>query len=211
VRERLSIGLISLYEPAFLPRLAARLASTDEFDIGITRYPPGRLEATLAQGRCDVAIQMAVPHAAQIRSRPLLRERLAVMLRRGHPAIAGDGRVSLAAYLAERHVLMVPDERWTDFVSQEFQRMGIERAIALRCQDYWSAVRAVVLSDLMLTAQCTALEQILPSFPGACIVPVPRGMDTVEDMEVRLYWHESREHEPGTRWLLEHLPAVLGS
>lgn len=208
-RERLSIGLISLYEPAFLPRLAARLGASDEFEIGIARYPPGKLEATLAQGRCDVAVQMSVPHAAQIRSLPLLRERLAVMVRHGHPALGAGGRIGLADYLAGSHVVMVPDERWTDFVSQEFQRMGIERSIALRCQDYWSACQAVVLSDLLLTAQRTALEQILPGFPQACVVPVPEGMDTVEDVEVRLYWHESREQEPGTRWLREHIAAVF--
>ncbi|MFM7273477.1 MAG: LysR substrate-binding domain-containing protein [Gammaproteobacteria bacterium] len=210
--EPLRIGLISLYEPAFLPRLAARLRKgIDAYEVGIARYPPGKLEVNLAQGRFDVAIQMSIPHAAQIRSMPLLRERLGVLLRAVHPALSADGSIALADYLAERHVLMAPDERWTDFVSQEFQRLGLSRTIALRCQDFWSACEAVVNSELLLTAQRSALEQVHRSFPGTVIAPMPVGMDTVEEVEIRLYWLASREEEPGNRWLRENLQAVLAS
>lgn len=210
-RERLTIGLITLYEPAFLPRLAARVQpGIDPYELAIARYPPGKLEVHLAQGRFEVAVQMSIPHAAQIRSKPLLRERLGVLARAGHPVIAADGAIALTDYLGERHVLMVPDERWTDFVSQEFQRLGLERAIALRCQDFWSACEAVATSDLLLTAQRSALEQAQRNFPGTVIAPMPVGMDTVEEVEIRLYWLASREEEPGNRWLRENLQAVFG-
>ncbi len=141
VRPRLTIGLISMYEAAFLPRLMARMAGEPDYEIAVTRYAPGKLEGHLAQGKFDVAIQMETPHSVHVRSTPLLRERLAVMARCGHPQAGED--IDLATYMAQYHVVVVPDERWTDFVSQEFQRLRLNRQVVLRCQDYWTAARTV--------------------------------------------------------------------
>ncbi|MBK6279861.1 MAG: LysR family transcriptional regulator [Gammaproteobacteria bacterium] len=207
VRPRLTIGLISMYEAAFLPRLMARMAGEPDYEIAVTRYAPGKLEGHLAQGKFDVAIQMETPHSVHVHSTPLLRERLAVMARRGHPQAGED--IDLATYMAQYHVVVVPDERWTDFVSQEFQRLRLNRQVVLRCQDYWTAAQTVASSDFLLTAQRAALEQVLQSFPGNQLLPMPSDLDTPEAMEVRLYWHASRDEDPANRWLRQQLRAIF--
>lgn len=206
-RRCLTIGLISLYEATFIPRLMARLGAQPEYEIAITRYAPGKLERHLAQGKFDVAIQMQVPHSTQVLSVPLLRDRLAIMLRKDHPD-AGEA-MDLATYLANFHVVVVPDDRWVDFVSQEFQRLRLNRKIALRCQDYWTACQTIATSDYLLSAQAEALQQILPSFPGNRLLPMPLDLDTPEAMEVRLYWRRSRTDEPAIRWLRENVAELF--
>lgn len=111
--------------------------------------------------------------------------------------------------MAQYHVVVVPDERWTDFVSQEFQRLRLNRQIVLRCQDYWTPAWTAATSDFLLTAQRAALEQVLQSFPGNRLLPMPSDLDTPEAMEVRLYWHASREDDPANRWLRQQLRAIF--
>lgn len=206
-RRRLRIGLISLYEAAFLPELMTRAGADADYEIGIARYAPGKLESHLAQGKFDVAIQMEEPHSNQVRSEALIRESLAVMARRDHPVVGAQ--LDLATYMAQSHVVVVPDERWMDFVSQEFQRLRLNRRIALRCQDYWTACQTVACSDFLLTAQRRALERILQTFPGNRLLPMPSDLPTPESMEVRLYWHESSADDPAIQWLRESLRAVF--
>ena len=208
-RRRLTIGLISMYEAAFLPQLVRRMEQEADYEIAVARYAPGKLESHLAQGKFDVAIQMQTPHSARVRSAVLLRERLAILARRGHPELS-EG-LALETYLAQRHVVVVTDERWVDFVSQEFQRLRLNRTVALRCQDYWTACQAVAGTDLLLTAQRSALRQIAETWPALQLWPLPADLDTPEAMEVRLYWHESSETDPAGRWLREQLLAIFGT
>lgn len=208
-RRRLSIGLVSLYEAAFVPRLVACMGDDPAYEIEVAHYQPGKLEVHLESGRFDAAIQMQVPRSSQVCSEPLIDERLAIMARADHPA-AGEG-FDLRSYLEQDHVLVISSERWTDFVSLEFERLRLARRIVLRCQDYWTACKAVAGSHLLLTAQQAALGQIVSSFPGTRLWPMPRDMDTVETMEVRLYWHAARDSDPDLRWLRGKLRAIFAA
>lgn len=206
-RRRLSIGLVSLYEAAFVPRLVACLGDDPAYEIEVAHYEPGKLEVHLESGRFDVAIQMQVLHSSHIGSETLISERLAIMARADHPA-AGDG-FDLHGYLEQGHVLVISSERWTDFVSMEFGRLRLARRIVLRCQDYWTACKAVAGSRLLLTAPQTALQEVASSFPETRLWPMPRDMDTVETTDVRLYWHVARESDPDLCWLRGNLRSIF--
>lgn len=208
-RRRLSIGLVSLYEAAFVPRLVARMGDDPAYEIEVAHYQPGKLEVHLESGRFDVAIQRREPHSSQIDSETLIDEGLAIMARTDHPA-AGDG-FDLRGYLGQGHVLVIPSERWTDFVSMEFERLRLVRRIVLRCQDYWTACKAVSGSRLLLTAQRAALQQIVSSFPETRLWPMPRDMCTVETSEVCLYWRVARANDPDLCWLRENLRALFAA
>ncbi|MBV6422250.1 MAG: HTH-type transcriptional regulator LeuO [Steroidobacteraceae bacterium] len=207
--RRLSIGLISLYEAAFVPQLVTRMGDDPAYEIEVAHYEPGKLEVHLESGRFDVAIQMQVPHSNQICSEVLINERLAILARADHPA-AGDG-FDLHTYLEQDHVLVIPNERWPDFISMEFERLRLARRIVLRCQDYWTACKAVAGSHLLLTAQRAALQEVMPAFPETGIWPMPRDMATVETSEVCLYWHVTRESNPDLRWLRGNLRAIFAA
>jgi DNA-binding transcriptional LysR family regulator len=207
-RRRLNIGLLlSTYGVSFLPQLMMRMDKTAPYEISISHYAFGKLESSLASGKIDVAIQFEFPHSSQVRSALLSREALGIMARKNHPL--AEREMDLETYLGQYHVVVAPYERDANLVDMEFQRLGLERKIALRCQDYWTACKTVESTDLLLTATRSTLSRMRESFPDNHLMKLPADLHTPEAMNICLYWHESAEMDPDILWLREALLSVF--
>ena len=181
--------------------------SAAPYEVSISHYALGKLEPSLATGKIDVAIKFEFPHSSQIRSVLLSREALGIIARQDHPLAECD--MDLDAYLSQYHVLVAPYERGANLVDMEFQRLGLERRIALRCQDYWTACKTVETTDFLLTATRSTLTRMLGSFPGNRLIKLPADLHTPEAMNICLYWHESAETDPDIRWLRDALRSIF--
>jgi DNA-binding transcriptional LysR family regulator len=198
-RQEFRLGLRDVFEATTLPALLADLArEAPGIRLASVRADRRELEADLADGRLDVALDVLLPLSPEgdIRRAPLSHDRLMVVARKGHPAIR-RGKLSLEDYLAAGHLLVSSRRRGPGFEDQELARLGHERSIVLRCQHFFAACRVVEGTDALLTmpAQYAAvanagLANVLLEMPVA-----------LPPMDVYLYWHESRENDPANRWL----------
>lgn len=206
-RQEFRLGLRDVFEATTLPALLGRIArEAPGVRLASVRADRRELEADLADGRLDVALDVLLPLApdGDIRREPLSHDRLMVVARKGHPAVK-RGRLGLDGYLAAGHLLVSSRRRGPGFEDLELARLGHERQIVLRCQHYFAACRVVASTDCLLTmpAQYAAVANAgLPNILLEMPVELP-------PMDVYLYWHESRDSDPANRWLREAIASLF--
>lgn len=206
-RQEFRLGLRDVFEATTLPALLGVIArEAPGVRLASVRADRRELEADLADGRLDIALDVLLPLApdGDIRREPLSRDRLMVVARRGHPGIR-RGKLSLESYLAAGHLLVSSRRRGPGFEDQELARLGHERHIVLRCQHYFAACRVVEGTDYLLTmpAQYAALAN---AGLGNVLLEMPVALPP---MDVHLYWHESRDSDPANRWLRRQVSALF--
>lgn len=211
-RRTLTIGLISTDEAAFLPQLMARQDSPPQYEIATVLYEPGRFESRLASGKFDVALQpfaYAYP-SSNIQSRLLSRERLAVMVRRNHPALR-RGPLDADTYLKLPHIVVAPRRLEHSFFDMELARRRQEREVVLRCQDYWAAASIVAQSDCILTAPHRLMACLVSQMRANKLVAMPADLGMPDAADIYMYWHHEAEEDADNRWLRQTLIEIFQS
>lgn len=209
-RKKLTIGLISNDEAAFLPHLMQRLGEDPHYEIVTALYEPGRFENRLATGRFDVAMQpfaYSYP-SAQVQSLLLTSEGLTTVIRRGHPAIR-KGSIDLDAYLRFQHVVVAPRSMEPHYLDMEFGRRRLQRQVVLRCQDYWTACKIVAQTDFILTAPRRPMAHLIADMPELRLLPLPPDLNMPEAADIYLYWHATADQDPDNLWLRQNLREIF--
>ncbi|WP_147179606.1 MULTISPECIES: LysR family transcriptional regulator [Alphaproteobacteria] len=191
-----SLGCRDVLEAHILQPLMMRIArDAPGVEIASVRTERSELEADLASGALDLAIEVLAPVSDHVRRTLLTRDEILVVARADHPALRE--RLDLARYLAQDHVLVSSRRKGMGFEDVELARIGHQRHIVLRCQQYYAACRLVAETDLLLT------------MPGQYAHIVNRGLQTrihpfpvpVPPLDVYLYWHENVTLDAGNHWL----------
>jgi DNA-binding transcriptional LysR family regulator len=178
-------------EPLVLPPLLERVrAVAPAARIASLRLDRDTLGAELAQGRLDCALDVARPAPQDVAHAAMLRDEFVVVARRRRA-------LDREAYLAESHVTVSSRSAGRSVEDIEFARMGLERRVAVRCQQYETACRLVANGGLLLT------------MPRRLALSINRGTANhllalpirVAPLEVHAYWHRSREGDPQHDWL----------
>jgi DNA-binding transcriptional LysR family regulator len=162
------------------------------------------LEAELASGSLDLAIDVPMTTSEPIHQERLIGEPFVVMARSGHLAISR--RLNLDTYLALPHVLVSSRHYGPSLIDVELSRLGFRRRIVLRCQHNFAACRVVRDTDLLLTLSEGHAHILNPGL-GNRIYPFP--VKTAQ-LEAQMYWHESVENDSANRWLRQQIKSVLG-
>lgn len=156
-----------------------------------------RAEADLAVGHFPDAIAslQAEGEQATLRFRPLYESRYVCVMRRDHPLAARP--LTLDDYCAAHHLLVTFSGRAHGFTDQALMAMGRQRRIVLTVNQFATAGRVVVDSDLLT---------VLPlSFLGATGVPselVTRALPfNLPPIQVAMVWHMRQDEVPAQRWL----------
>jgi DNA-binding transcriptional LysR family regulator len=195
-----ALGLHESLEATVLPGLMQRLIERAPF-IDATAVPVERrqLEARLADGTLDLALDVLLPLSGDVLHRPVAQDRMVVVVRRDHPAIGAT--LDLPTYLAQQHILVTSRRRAAGAVDAALARMGLTRRIRLRGQYYFATCRVVSETDLLLTMP--EYDALLCSRQfGNRILPLPVDMPPID---VHLYWHASTDKDPANQWLREEL------
>ncbi|MDX1635288.1 MAG: LysR substrate-binding domain-containing protein, partial [Marinobacter sp.] len=135
----------------------------------------------------------------------LRKDRLVVIARNGNPLIRGG--LTMADYLAARHVLVSSRSEGPGIEDFELSRLGVQRNIRLRCQHYYAACRVVENTDLLLTMPET-YARLIAERAGITLLSPPAELPGID---VHLYWHKPYEKEPALIWFRRQLQAVAGS
>lgn len=117
------------------------------------------------------------------------------VMRRGHPL--ADAPLTLDAYCAARHLLVSFSGKPFGFIDEALSGLQRERRIVLTVNQFFTAGRVVVNSDLLT---------VLPRhFVGVASLaddliwrPLPMRLPAVH---VDAMWHPHRTHDPAHRWL----------
>ncbi len=203
-QRRFTIGLRDTLETTVLPPLMQHVAqAAPHIDIATVRASRRTLEAALAAGALDAAVDVLLPLSEHVRRRRVAGERMVVLARHNHPVL--DQGLDLETYLRQQHILVTSRRRGIGFEDQELSRLGLHRRVRLRCQHYFAACWVVSRSDLLLTMSERHARIVNGQF-GNAILPMP--LDT-PSQDFYLYWHEGVDTDPANRWLRERLLAAF--
>ncbi len=195
-KRRFTLGIRDVLEARILPALLHRICEqAPGIDLSAIHVDRRELEAELATGRLDAALDIWLVLPEVIRRVRLMEDRFVVVARSGHPRVRG--RIDLDSYLAEQHVLVSARTAGPGLEDVELARLGLGRHVRLRCQHYFAGCRVVSQTDLVLTM--TEHYARITNRPFANqILPFPLqgpGLDAY------LYWHTNVEADPASRWL----------
>lgn len=182
-------------EPLVLPPLLARVqAMAPAARVASVRLDRDALGAELAQGRVDCAVDVARPAPPDVAHVAMLRDEFVVVSRRRRT-------LDREAYLAASHVTVSSRSAGRSVEDIGFARMGIERRVPVRCQQYETACRLVANGELLLTMP-RRLALSINRGAGNHLLALPIRL---APLEVHAYWHRSREGDPLHDWLREVL------
>lgn len=204
-RRDFQIGFWELMESGILPPLAKVMAkAAPEISITTSRVKRREIEAELASGTLDLALDIPITMSDSIKHQPLFSDRVVVMAREDHPALAGE--LDLDTYLGQDHIMVSSRRHGPSLVDTELNRKGRKRRIVLRCQHYFAACRVVSETDMLLTIP-ERYAQLLNNGFGHRLHPFP--LKTLQQLEIHMYWHESADNDPPNRWLREQIKRVV--
>jgi DNA-binding transcriptional LysR family regulator len=155
----------------------------------------------LAAGQLDLAIDVAQPMVEPVRHGPLLSDAFLPARPQGHPLGAPcparlSGRAPCGRVLRATGVVME---------DATLAQMGLQREVAVRCQNYTTAFRLLSDSDLLLTAPARLADAVAP--PGLQRWPLPFDLPAVQ---LHVYWHAHNEGDPANDWLRARVLSLAG-
>lgn len=156
---------------------------------------PSTVERDLTQGKLDLAVDTTLEVSSHIQSQVFYSESVVVLHSKNHPL--AKPHIDLATYAAAQHVMVTHNPLRPSLLERSFAEAGIKRNLVLKAQHYFAASQVIATTDwLMLVPETYAgiIRQQLPVAYSPCPFPVPK-------VDLRMYWHESMEHDPGIKWL----------
>jgi len=164
--------------------------------------------ALLEQGEADFALGY-FPQAvaalqsqgtmAAIRQHRLYESEYVCVMRRGHPL--AEQELSLDAYCAAHHLLVSFSGRPHGFVDEALAGLGRTRRIALTVNQFFTAGRVVIQSDL-LTVMAASFVEATGYKHRLVEKPLPMPLARVH---VDMLWHLRNEDRSAQRWMRERL------
>jgi DNA-binding transcriptional LysR family regulator len=159
----------------------------------------------LETGAIDIAIGGFPGLSSGIIEQTLYEDEYVCLLRSGHPL--ADGKLSLAAFQAGRHVLV--SARAAGHVHQEVEDRLLNvlpsENIRLVLSNFSLAPMLMADTDYFLTLP-RRVAVLFREQLGLVSLPVPLELPR---FQVKQYWHERSRHDPGHRWLREGIAEVL--
>lgn len=190
--------------PGLVAALDAEAPQTDLRILPLTTRDPRALllaeEADLAIGHFPALVSalLAEGERALLRNRRLHRTGYVCVMRAGHP-LAGQ-ELTLERYCAARHVLVSVSGRAYAEVDEALALLGRRRRVVLTVNQYHTAGRVLVQSDLLAVLPASFVAASTPGEVVARPLPVEIGPLTVE-----MVWLARREADPAHQWLRDRV------
>ena len=189
--------LIELRLQERLARIAPKVAVSAS-----TRSRPIDLDRSLREGRLDAAIDWLAPVGSGFNSKLLFEDAVIAVARKGHPAFRAP--VSLKTLQAGRFVGLRPR---TD------ERGGPAHIQAVRHHKLNVVLEVSEILEVFLVARESNLFGLIPRSMEhvarhAFRLSTLRGFPRAPTLPISLYWHSSREADPGHLFMRKELGAA---
>ncbi|MBX2803564.1 MAG: LysR family transcriptional regulator [Myxococcales bacterium] len=150
----------------------------------------------LRSGRVDAAIGVFPEAPPEIRMRRLFADRFVTVCRPDHPRLASVRTLSLAAFLAENHLLVAPRGEPVGLVDRVVEANGHRRRVSRALSSFLAAIWHVSATDALLTVSHRLVRAVAGQLPLKVFVP-PVALD---DYTMMLAWHPRVDKAVEDRW-----------
>lgn len=154
----------------------------------------------LRTGAVDVAVGLFSSAPPEIRTRKLFEDRFVTVARPDHPRVRGPG-LTLAAYLAEQHVLVAPGGSPSGPIDGLLAAQGLRRRVARTRPNFLSALWLVADSDALLTVSRRIITATTSHLP-VTVLPTPL---PVTGYALSMLWHPRVDGVAEDTWFREVL------
>ncbi|WP_226804116.1 LysR family transcriptional regulator [Amylibacter sp. SFDW26] len=201
-RQHFRLAMPDAIEVMLLPDLVKLLAEEAPNTSLTTAHLDRRdMVSSLAGNVLDVAIDVAVPIDSDLQFQPLFHDQMCLVTRKDH-ALAQ--KMTAKRYLNAEHIAVSSRAAGTVIEDASLAKLGLTRKVALRCQNYHSAVAIAESSDFALTIPL-ALARTITAGKGLVISKLPFELPSVD---LNLYWHSDMENDAANVWfrklILDH-------
>lgn len=193
------LGMNDLAEYLILPRLRG-LVQAEAPHIAITSCYLARETATadLKSGQIDLLLDAPAINARELHQTALTTFPYVATMRKGHPL--RRGKLSVERYIASEHLHVSSRRKGRGHVDIALNKMGKQRRIAMRVQNYLAAAKIVQETDLVWT-----VPRVLA---GALSMKYRELPFDVEPLSWNLYWSRGAEEDPANRWMRQKLSTI---
>jgi DNA-binding transcriptional LysR family regulator len=202
-----TIRMTGLTELLLLPPLLTRLATeAPGVRIASKLSSPEFPQEDLERGVCDLAIAgffERVPPA--FKRQVVLQDGFLAAVRAGHPRLKRKADATLAAYCAERHLLIAPGGELEGQVDRELRKKKLTRHVAGGVGDFVGAGWIMASTDLVLTAPATLIHHVAAHTELMTFAP-PVKLGSIVIAQI---WHERQQDDPAHVWLRELCASIL--
>jgi LysR family transcriptional activator of mexEF-oprN operon len=217
-----TLGEATPFDPAADHR-TFRVGCTD--DVAVALLPVLTVRLRELAPRCDLVLRQAdyrtIPRmldsgeigtAVAFMGNDLPASAKQRVVRRGGFVVVRDaetpGPVDLDAYCARPHVLVTPQGDLHGFADAALEAVGRSRRVVLGLPDYGLVRRAILGTDLLCTVP-DFLGEALVASGGSAADPVPFERPEVPQVEIRMAWRATVDHDPGEEWLRARIVEAL--
>lgn len=158
----------------------------------------------LRTGDTDLAIGIYGDLPPELRTRPIITDRLVCVVRAGHPAI--KQRLSLKRFVALPHIQVAPRGRPGGYVDDLLAERGLKRRVARAVPYFQVALELAAHSDHILTVS-ERIARLLGPRLGLQIFDPPLPL---QPFALSMVWHPRFDGDRAHRFVREQLVAVTG-
>ncbi len=196
------LSMNDLAEAMILPNLLEHLRKVAP-NIGLECYQVNRndVERELAAGTLDFALDGPLIAGSQMCTKPLLRQRYACAVRKGHPVVGES--LTLDQYLELDHVVVSSRRKGVSYEDTALNRLGRQRKIRTRVQHYQVAPLVVERTDMALTMPMSMAQKY-----DLQVLELPF---TLPPLDWNLFWHKSADHDQANIWMRDLLMEIAES
>ena len=196
--KQLTIAMNDEIEPLFLPKIMQWLQQqAPNAQLNSVRIERQNLRTDLSAGRIHLAIDIAQPTEQGIKHQCLLQDEFVIV----RSQTGAQQRLSAEDYMAAQHIMVSARRTGRAVEDVYLSRQGIERTIKIRCQQYETACRMVLDSDLLLTMPKHLADQVNAHLNTA-VQALPIAIDGIE---LHLYWHSDHSNDAQLVWCRDQL------
>ncbi|MFY0640572.1 MAG: LysR family transcriptional regulator [Bermanella sp.] len=198
-----TVAMRDVIEATLLPPLVSQLNQLGpNISVASVTMERKNLDAKLASGEWDFAVDVLRPSPASIKQQKLIEDEL-VVLRRTHQT--NKGTMSQEDYLNAQHIVVSSRPSGPSLVDYSLSALGLKRDIALRCQHYFAACQVVASSDYWLTMPKRYAHILAEKFDHVELIELPFAASSVD---VYLYWHATHDNDASSKWFRAFLQDI---
>jgi DNA-binding transcriptional LysR family regulator len=190
---------------ALAPALTAAIAATaPKVQVRLLAEPAGDVE-DLARGHTDLEIGATEPSRPQIAAQTVGADRMAVIVRAGHPLADKDKELTPERLAAADHVTVSRRGRLHGVIDDALAERGLRRRVVASLPTSAAALDLVAQSDLVTTVAeqvCRPVWTRLNLRARPLPFPVP-------PVPVIVSWHRRNDSDPAHAWLRAQVSRAL--
>ncbi len=190
--------VLAVFGGALEERLCARAPNLDLRVLANAVDDPERLRS----GETDLAIGIYGQLPPEMRTRPLITDRLICVVREGHPVVRK--RLSIEQFTRLPHVQIAPRGRPGGYVDDLLAERGLSRRVARAFPYFRVALETTARADYILTVSERIARALGPQL-GLRLLEPPLPL---EPFALSMVWHPRFASDPGHTWLRQQLVEV---